>query len=59
MNVKKILKIRNATVRGRSGLEDIVKTVRTHKWKWAGHVARLDNENGRRKLLRGNQPGDK
>jgi hypothetical protein len=35
---------RNEELRRRSGIEDAAKAARRQKWRWGGHVARMDQE---------------
>jgi hypothetical protein len=35
-------RVRNEELRRRSGIEDAAKTARRLKWRWGGHVARMD-----------------
>ena len=42
--IKKIKdKVPYTEIRKRTRVQDIVQFVLKHKWKWAGHVARLDD----------------
>jgi hypothetical protein len=36
--------MRNEELRRRSGIEDAAKAARRQKWRWGGHVARMDQE---------------
>lgn len=36
-------KIKNKTIRKRTKIKDVVETIRSYKWKWAGHICRMDN----------------
>jgi hypothetical protein len=42
MNLKD--RMRNEELKRRSGIEDAAKAARRGKWRWGGHVARLDQE---------------
>jgi hypothetical protein len=37
-------RMRNEELRRRSGIEDAAKAARRQKWRWGGHVARMDQE---------------
>jgi hypothetical protein len=37
-------RIRNEELRRRSGIENAAKAARRLKWRWGGHVARMDQE---------------
>ena len=44
LNVKLKDRIRNATMRQRTGVTDIVQYVTNTKWKWAGHIAPMKKQ---------------
>ena len=35
---------RNEWIRSQTGVQDIILKVKRHKWQWAGHIARLQDE---------------
>jgi hypothetical protein len=37
-------RMRNEELRRRSGIEDAAKAARRLKWRWGGHVVRMDQE---------------
>jgi hypothetical protein len=40
LNIRKIDKIRNEHIRKQTKVIDITRTIKRNKWRWAGHVAR-------------------
>ncbi|CAF1258451.1 unnamed protein product, partial [Didymodactylos carnosus] len=40
LNIRKIDKIRNENIRKQTKIIDITRTIKRNKWRWAGHVAR-------------------
>ena len=43
LGLKQIDRIPNSTIRERSKVDDILKVITKTKWKWAGHVARMND----------------
>ena len=43
LNVKVKDKIRNTIIRQRTRMTDVVQYVTNAKWKWAGHIARVED----------------
>ncbi|CAG9832182.1 unnamed protein product, partial [Diabrotica balteata] len=43
--------IRNAEIRGRTKIRDIVEEITKMKWHWAGHVARYNDNRWIRRIL--------
>ncbi|PSN31147.1 hypothetical protein C0J52_24092 [Blattella germanica] len=39
------------------GKPDIIRTVKSHRLRWAGHVARMGDERGVRRILEGKPEG--
>jgi hypothetical protein len=40
LNIREIDKIRNEHIRKQTKVIDITRTIKRNKWRWAGHVAR-------------------
>jgi hypothetical protein len=40
LNIRKIDKIKNEHIRKQTKVIDITRTIKRNKWRWAGHVAR-------------------
>ena len=43
LGLKQIDRIPNSTIRERTEVDDILKAITKAKWKWAGHVARMND----------------
>ena len=52
LGIKQIDRIPNSTIRDKTKVDDILKVMTSTKWKWAGHVARM-NDNRWRELAEG------
>jgi exonuclease III len=50
LNIRRTDRKRNTFIKSITQLEDLVKSIKTLKWKWAGHVIRIDNNRWTRKL---------
>ena len=42
LGIKQIDRIPNSTIRDKTKVDDILKVMTNTKWKWAGHVARMN-----------------
>jgi len=43
LNVRRLDRVRNTSIKAITKLDDVLKTIKTLKWMWAGHVARLED----------------
>ena len=43
LGIKQIDKIPNSTIREKTKVDGILKVITKTKWKWAGHVARMND----------------
>lgn len=43
-------KIRCTEIRKRTGVKDIIEKIKEAKWRWAGHVARMDDNRWTRRI---------
>ena len=43
LGIKQIDRIPNSTTRDKTKVDDILKVMTNTKWKWAGHVARMND----------------
>ena len=43
LGLKQIDRIPNSTIKERTKVDNILKVITKTKWKWAGHVARMNN----------------
>ena len=50
LGIKKIDKIRNSDIRGRSGMKDVGYIIKKQKFRYAGHVMRQEGRWGRKIL---------
>ena len=41
----------NEWIRKKTGLTDVISTVAKKKWRWAGHIARMEHSRWTRRLL--------
>jgi hypothetical protein len=59
ISVKKSQKIRHSTIRNKTNLIDAVTYAKRLKWKWAGHVARMQDNRWTNKVTNWTGPSGK
>ena len=57
LKIKWTDKVSNKEVEERSGVRNIVKEIGRRKWKWIGHVMRMDNNRHPKVAMRWTPPG--
>ncbi|PSN51107.1 hypothetical protein C0J52_07979 [Blattella germanica] len=50
-------RLHNTELRDLYGKPDIIRTIESHRLRWAGHVARMGDERGVRRILEGKPEG--
>lgn len=50
LDIKKQDKVRNTNIRRKTNVIDALTHCKKQKWKWAGHVARMDNGNWAKRI---------
>ncbi|PSN55754.1 hypothetical protein C0J52_04819, partial [Blattella germanica] len=50
-------RLHNSEINDLYGKTDIIKTIKSHRLRWTGHVARMGDERGVRRILEGKPEG--